>query len=82
MLRRPFEKVDLQSKKRQNLIEYALRKKVHSILDISNSKVPFEVVKELSLSTILQKRQLRALIALKPGVLSCPGEAGPMYVCR
>ena len=41
ILRRPLDSVDLQSKKRQNLIEYALRKKVHSILEIVNSKVPF-----------------------------------------
>ena len=41
LLRRPIDPVDIQSKKRQNLIEYALRKKVHSILEITNSKVPF-----------------------------------------
>ena len=44
-LRRPLNPADIQSKKKQNLIEYALRKKVHCILDIVNSKVPFEVVK-------------------------------------
>ena len=44
-LRRPLDPADIQSKKKQNLIEYALRKKVHCILDIVNSKVPFEVVK-------------------------------------
>ena len=41
ILRRPIDTTDLQTKKRQSLIEYALRQKIHSILDITSSKMPF-----------------------------------------
>ena len=57
--RRLLDSADLQTKKRDALIEYALRKKIHSILKLVNSRMPFEVVKELSLSIDFKTRPLR-----------------------
>jgi len=38
---RPAESVDLMSKKKQILINYALSNKIQCIIDIVNSKLPF-----------------------------------------
>jgi hypothetical protein len=39
--RRPLDASDIMGRKRQTLIEYALRNKVQCIIDIVNSKIPF-----------------------------------------
>lgn len=52
-LRGPLPMVDLEAKKRENLVEFALRKKMMAIVDIVNSRTPFEIVKDLSLCSAL-----------------------------
>lgn len=42
---------DILSKKKQVLIDYALRNKIGAIIEIVNSRTPFEIVKELAIST-------------------------------
>ncbi len=41
---------DVMNRKRQILVEYALRNKIASILELVNLRTPFEIVKELSIS--------------------------------
>lgn len=41
---------DIMNRKRQTLVEYALRNKVSSIIDIVNSRTPFEIVKDITIS--------------------------------
>jgi hypothetical protein len=72
--------VDQPTKKRQALVEYALRHKIHGILEVVNAKEPFEVVKELSLSTDVLSRRKRPERAREPRVLSGAGEAGLVYL--
>ncbi len=38
---RALDSVDLQARKRQMLVEYALRNKMQGILEIVNCKMPF-----------------------------------------
>jgi hypothetical protein len=42
---------DVLNRKRQILVEYALRNKIESIILTVNSRVPFEIVKDLAISS-------------------------------
>jgi hypothetical protein len=50
---------DALSRKRQMLVEYALRNKIGAIIDIVNLRTPFEIVKELSISIHFTKKKIQ-----------------------
>ena len=50
-IRQPrLSEADALSRKRQMLVDYALRNKIGAVIDIVNSRVPFDAAKELTIS--------------------------------
>lgn len=55
-IRQPrLSEADALSRKRQMLVDYALRNKIAAIIDIVNSRTPFDSAKELTISIVIFK---------------------------